>query len=129
MRRLHADARVGLIILGDDLEVGNLIADLDLLCVGFVEGELHAVLEVFAVTGVDARERRREADLHRQVVREAGQRCDCEDCAQYHNEGFQRLAKAHGLSFQRQVQIMNIGHGNRHLRPGTAVTLKQRAAR
>ena len=102
LRGLHADARVGLVVFGDELELRDLVADLDLLRVGFLDGEPDAVLQILAVAGVGAGQRRGEADLHRQVVGETGQRRDREDSANEQCKRFQRVAKTHGLSFHRQ---------------------------
>jgi hypothetical protein len=44
LRGLHADARVGLIVLHDEVEMRGLAGDLHLLRDRIVERELHAVL-------------------------------------------------------------------------------------
>ena len=63
LRDRGADLRVGLVVLAHHLELDRLAADLDLLGVGFVDGEVHAVLVVLAEVRDAAGERARVADL------------------------------------------------------------------
>lgn len=81
LRGLHADPRIGLVVLDDEFEARGLAGDRDLLRAGVVERELHTVLQILAVARVDARERRGEADPHGRFVGGArGAGCAAREC-------------------------------------------------
>ena len=63
LRDRRAHLRVGLVVLAHHFELDRLAADLDLPVVGFVDGEMDAVLVVLAEVGDAAGQRAGVADL------------------------------------------------------------------
>ncbi|MCY1549592.1 hypothetical protein D9M68_857670 [compost metagenome] len=60
---LHANPGIGLVVARDQHEGGRLAVDLDALLVGFFQGQVQAVLHVFAVVRLRAGQRRSETEL------------------------------------------------------------------
>ena len=84
LRHRGAGARVGLVVLADELELDLLAADGDALGVGFLDGEPGAVLEILAEVRLVAGERRGTAQLDHHFLRVGGTKAnahqgDCDD--------------------------------------------------